>query len=443
MSNPRVAVVGAGVTGLTVARRLLAAGCEVVVHEAGPIGGLASGFEFPGVPGTYLEKFYHHIFRSDRHVVSLVEGLGLGADLVWRPSRTGLFADGRLWPLETPLDLLRCRPVGSLRERFKMGLALRSFQRTADWVPLDAVTCEEYFRARGSLDGYRRLWEPLLAAKFGDAYRDIPAAFLWGRIHPRSRSRERGRESLGYLLRGFPRMTMAMAGDLERRGARIEVGSRIARVERLGGGRGFRLEASGRTETVDRLVWTGRPADLARLLVPADLELTARAEAIRYLAARCLVLLLKRPLGQLYWINNLDPEVTFGGVIEHTNLVGTDTYGGLHVVYVINYLDPADPQLRLDAEELFRHHLPSLRRLSPRFDPSSVERKLLFTSPAASPVYDRGYLRRMPPFVGWSADLGLLGMPQVYPLDRNMNHCIEVAERADLASLLASSPDSA
>lgn len=440
MASARVLVVGAGVTGLTIAQRLFEAGCEVVVHEAGPVGGLAAGFEFPGVPGTYLEKFYHHIFRSDRRVVELVERLGMGADLTWRQSRTGLFGEGRLWSMETPLDLLRCRPVGSLAERLRMGFSLRTFQRTDAWQPLDAITCEEFFRARGNLAGYRGLWEPLLKAKFGEAYRDIPAAFLWGRIHPRSRSRERGRESLGYLLRGFPRMTMAMADELERRGVRLEVGSRVARIERLGGGRGFAVEASGGTETFDRIVWTGQPVDLARRLAPAEPGLDARAASIRYLAACCLVLLLERPLGEYYWINNLDPEVTFGGVIEHTNFVGTETYGGLHVAYVINYLDPQHPQLRLDAEDLFRYHLPSLRRLYPQFDPATVDRKLLFKSPAASPVYDRGYLLRMPPFVGWSAGIGLLGMPQVYPLDRNMNHCIHVAEQADLERLLESTP---
>jgi protoporphyrinogen oxidase len=440
MPRARVAVVGAGVTGLTVARRLLDAGCEVVVHEAGPIGGLAAGFEFPGVPGTYLEKFYHHIFRSDRRVVELVTELGLGADLVWRQSRTGLYGDGRLWPMETPLDLLRCRPVGGVLERLKMGFGMRSFQQTEAWEHLDAISCEEFFRARGNLTGYRGLWEPLLKAKFGDAYRDIPAAFLWGRIHPRSRSRQGGRESLGYLLRGFPRMTMAMAAELERRGARLEVGSRVARVERLDGGRGFRLEASGGVEPYDRIVWTGQPADLARMLAPAEPELTARAASIRYIAACCLVLLLDRRLGEYYWINNLDPQTTFGGVIEHTNFVGTETYAGLHVAYVINYLDPGHPQLRLDAEELFRFHLPSLRRLYPDFDPANVERKFLFKSSAASPVYDCGYLRKMPPFVGWSPGIGLLGMPQVYPMDRNMNHCIDVAERAELDRLLESTP---
>ena len=65
--------------------------------------------------------------------------------------------------------------------------------------------------------------------------------------------------------------------------------------------------------------------------------------------------------------------------------------------------------------------------------------KLLFKSPVASPLYDRGFRERMPPFTGWSPGIGLLGMPQVYPLDRNMNHCIEVALRADMKGFLGDS----
>ncbi|HUI08005.1 MAG TPA: FAD-dependent oxidoreductase [Verrucomicrobiae bacterium] len=435
MGGTKVAIIGAGVTGLTVARKLVEAGCEVVVHEAGPIGGLAAGFEFPGIPGTYLEKFYHHVFRSDRLVVRLIEEFGLGPDLVWRQSRTGVFGRGRLWSLEGPLDLLRCQPVGNVLDRLKMGLSLRVFQQTEDWEPLDAITCEEFFRARGCLAGYRGLWEPLLKAKFGEAYRDIPAAFLWGRIYPRSRSREKGKESLGYLLGGFPRMTIAMAKAVEQRGARVEVGSRVTRIERLGPGR-FRVRATAGEETFDRIVWTGQPSELGRLLEPAEPSLDEKAGPIRYIAACCLVLLLNRRLGDYYWINNLDPEITFGGVIEHTNLVGTGIYGGLHVAYVINYLNPQHPQMKLDVEEVFRLHLPSLRKLYADFDPSIVERKFLFKSPAASPVYDRGYLKRLPPFVGWSDGIGLLGMPQVYPMDRNMNHCIHVAEEAEIDQLL-------
>jgi len=316
----RVALVGGGITGLTAATRLAESGHEIVLYEASSAGGLAAGFPFPGMEGVWLEKFYHHLFRSDLHIVRFIEELGLGADLIWQTSRSGLFADGRVWPFGTPLELLRCRPIGGLLERLKMGLSLRVFQKTSDWDQFDAMTCEEFFASRSCLRGYRGLWEPLLKAKFGDAYARIPAAFLWGRIYPRSRSREKGVETLGYLRGGFARLMQAMMVRLEERGVLVRLHHEVQRIERLGPRR-FRVHTSRGAEVFDRVIWTAPPAQLARILEPPEEMLTRLASRIEYVAACCLILFVKQRLSDFYWINNLDPEVTFGGCIEHTNLV--------------------------------------------------------------------------------------------------------------------------
>ena len=125
MTSKSIAIVGAGVTGLMAAQRLVEMGQRVEVFDASVAGGLASGFELPGQPGMWLEKFYHHIFKTDTHVVDVIKSLGLGEDLLWLHSRSGLFSGDRIWPLESPLDLLKLKPVGSIIDRIKMGLSPR------------------------------------------------------------------------------------------------------------------------------------------------------------------------------------------------------------------------------------------------------------------------------------------------------------------------------
>ncbi len=100
-----IAVIGGGITGLTAALRLAQRGFRVTLWERGELlGGQANAFP---VVGTAIERFYHHLFQSDREIVALADEIGIGDRLLWLPSNVGYFADGRIWPLNGALDLLR------------------------------------------------------------------------------------------------------------------------------------------------------------------------------------------------------------------------------------------------------------------------------------------------------------------------------------------------
>ena len=72
-----VGVLGGGAAGLTAAMRLARRGAHVtLIEKEHELGGLAAGF-IVGDSGTYLEKFYHHLFRSDKEIQDLIEELGL------------------------------------------------------------------------------------------------------------------------------------------------------------------------------------------------------------------------------------------------------------------------------------------------------------------------------------------------------------------------------
>jgi len=108
----RVAVIGAGVTGLAAAHRLSQAGHVCDVYERWPgLGGQAATLDVGG--GHLLERYYHHLFTSDRHIAELYRELGMEDEIEWRESSVGIYSGGRTYPFTTPLDLLRFRPLGT------------------------------------------------------------------------------------------------------------------------------------------------------------------------------------------------------------------------------------------------------------------------------------------------------------------------------------------
>ncbi|MEA2442911.1 MAG: hypothetical protein QOJ12_203, partial [Thermoleophilales bacterium] len=200
----RVAVAGAGVTGLVAARRLGLAGHAVDVYERWPgLGGQAATLDVGG--GHRLERYYHHWFTSDRHIVGLCEELGL-ADLVeWRRSSVAMFAAGKAHPFTTPLDLLRFSPL-PLRSRVRMGRAVVGLQRSGpDPAPYERETARRWIEREMGHEGWSTVWGPLLRGKFGDRAEDVTMAWLHSKLTLRRRleGREARREMLGYPRDSF------------------------------------------------------------------------------------------------------------------------------------------------------------------------------------------------------------------------------------------------
>src|SRR5437899_11673130 len=122
-STGSVGVLGGGALGLGAALRLAQAGRRVTLIEREPqLGGLAAGFS---VGPNYLEKFYHHIFRTDTTIIRLIRELGLESRLIWGQPNTSTLSNGRIVSLGGIPDLLRLPLLAPTdRARFIAGMAL-------------------------------------------------------------------------------------------------------------------------------------------------------------------------------------------------------------------------------------------------------------------------------------------------------------------------------
>ena len=428
----KVIIIGAGVAGLAAAYDLAKRGHEVAIYETGDrAGGQVRTFE---VGGGRVEIFYHHLFRSDTDIVALIDELGLGDDLAWIDSNVGLHARGKNYPFVGPLDLLRFDRV-SLITRVRLGLAALYLRRYKDWHNFEGKRAAEWIRRWVGLEGYNAVWGPLLRAKFRSHAEDVSLVWFWGKIHLRFASRQGGlfaKEQLGYLRGSFGRLIDALVDAVTARGGTLDLGAPVERVL-IEDGRavGVRLR-DGREARADAVLATV-PSEWFAKMVPELAERDARyAEmltALQYQWATVLAITLDRPLSPIYWLTMTEDDCPFVVAVEQTNFMPPSDYGGEHLLYLSNYVDPGDPTTEQTADEVFDRYEPYLKRINPAFDRSWVHEKWLFTDRAGQPVVHARYHETIPPHRTPVPGLYLANTTQIYPEDRGQNYSIRMGVR--------------
>ena len=335
-----VAILGAGALGLVTALRLAQRGHDVTVYEREPLaGGLASGFEIE--PGMWLEKFYHHLFRSDHQAIGLVGELGLGDKLRWSAPPTVTLRDGRLHRLDSPTSLLRFTPLPMV-DRLRMGAGLAYLRMTSSAQRLEGHTAGRWITQTMGRKAHEVVWGPLLRGKFGVTADEIAMPWFWARVHDRT-------TQLGYLAGGFQQLYEALAARIVELGGTVHLGTTVERIEPAATGLdvtvrdGEDVHAAAFSEVVSTL-----PTRLTIRLTPS-LPDSYRAlhDWGRAYGAHCLILALDRPLTDAYWVNVNDAGFPFMALVEHTNYQPVTEYGGRHLVYLGNYRPMDDPLLTL------------------------------------------------------------------------------------------------
>lgn len=441
---PRVAVIGAGITGLVAARELARRGFPVALYERWPdVAGQASAFDVGG--GVLLDRYYHHLFPSDREMIALHDEL-LPGRLEWHRSTVGMYARGRIWPFTTPFDLLRYRPL-AVPHRLRLGVATLRLTRRADWQLMDDVSALEWLTRTCGRRAVEEVWSPLLLGKFGDEAATVPLAWLWSKLVLRRRvDGETIRdERLGYPRESFQGIARSLAHAITRAGGRIHLDRSVARVEREDGAYrlrfaapgAYRLPASaarpepGLEATADLVLFT-TPTHVTAELTGWPAEEERRLRAWTYRAAVVLLLELARPFSGTYWTNVADRSVGFLGLIEHTNLVPAERYPARYL-YVSSYVDPRDELTTLSTDELLQRWLPGLRAVSPSFDERDVLRAWSFREPAAQPVPKVPNRTRILPLASARRGLFVANTTQIYPEDRGTNYSVRLGRQAALA----------
>ena len=418
----RVAIIGGGFAGLTAAYDLRRAGVEVVVFEAAPqVGGLASGFKDSNWEWS-LERFYHHIFHSDRAIRTLVDEVGAG-DLLFFTKPTTAFwcAEHGAHAFDGPLPVL-LYPHLPIWDKLRVGAAVAALKVRKDWRRLERETAERHLQRWMGRRAYLELWEPLLVGKFGPYAADVNAAWFWARIASRT-------PRLGYFKGGFQAFADALARKVQVLGGVVHTQAPVQNVRQNDGA--WELCVNGTTDAFDRVVVASSPGLLAKLVPDLPPAYTAELRALKSLGAVVMVVALHRQLltNGVYWLNLPKGEFPFLALVEHTNMIPRDHYGGDDLVYCGDYL-PADHRyFKMAPEAVMAEWIAALSKANPAFDPAWVRRSWLHREAYAQPVVPVNHSRNLPPLRTPLSGLFFASMSQVYPWDRGTNYAVELGRR--------------
>ncbi|MBT3391660.1 MAG: NAD(P)/FAD-dependent oxidoreductase [Chloroflexi bacterium] len=426
-----IAIIGAGIAGMSAAYDLVRAGHSVTIYEASEkVGGLASGFKEPHWDWS-VEKFYHHWFASDEYMLGLIEELGLSDKVIFPRPYTVLLHNEKWYPFDSILQALLFPGLGWGLDKLRFGLVGVYLRLTKNWRALEKITAHAWIQKWAGKRVYEKMWEPLLIGKFGPHYKDVPMSWFWARLHART-------TRLGTYQGGFQAFCDDFAEILRGLGVEICVNTAVSQI-RQSDETGLICQTdlqpvtSNLQPTYDKVLSTTSPALMAKLVPALPDDYLRGLLNLKSMGAVVITLSLKHQLSEegYYWFSlPKDAGYPFLALVEHTNYVSAEHFGGEHIVYCGDYLETDHPYFELSQDQLLEQYLPALRQFNPRFESDWLIKSWLHKTRYAQPIPEVNHSRNIPAIETPISGLYFASMSQVYPWDRGTNFAVEIGRRA-------------
>lgn len=427
--NVKIAVIGAGFGGMAAAYDLTKAGNEVTIYEAAPqVGGLAAGFKQPNWD-WWVEKFYHHWFASDKYMLGLIEELGWSDQVLFPRPYTVMYHDGRFYPFDSIPAAIMFPGLGWGLDKIRFGLVGLYLRVTNNWKPLEKTTVDAWMRKWAGDRVYERMWLPLVEGKFGPYAKDVNMAWLWARIKART-------TRLGTFEGGFQAFADRFAEKLKSMGVEFQMQAQVENIHSKSNVQGpkSKLEIVVSKEIqFDQVLVTTSPNLLAKLAPELPTDYLRGLLELKSMGAVVMTLVLTNPISEqgYYWFNiPKGAGFPFLALVEHTNYLSAEHFGGDYIVYCGDYLEAGHEYFTLSDQELLKRFIPGIQRINPRFQPNWVKQIWVHKTNYAQPVPLVNHSKNIPEIRTPIAGLYFASMSQVYPWDRGTNFAVEIGRRA-------------
>lgn len=424
----QIAVIGAGLTGLTAAYDLASVGHDVTIYEASnATGGLARGFKDEKWDWS-LEHFYHHIFESDKDILQLVSELGISEELFFPRPESSVYYDQHIYPFDS-IQAFFNYPGFGFFDTLRFGAVTAALRYTRFWRLLEQTTADKWMRRWYGKTVYEVTWKPLLINKFGRYYDQVPMSWMWARIYARS-------QKLGYFKGGFQTFANALTERFLQCDGQIRYQQAVTKITEVNG-RIAVTNNQNQTVIYDQCLVTSSPKSVLNMVpaIPALYnDYADKLKNLKSIGAVVMVVAMRWPLlKNTYWLNlpatspdKSKNEIPFLALVEHTNYIDNRHYGGEHIIYLGDYVEADHPYFTMTKEELEDTFLSHLSKFNVNFKKEWVRKTWLFRAKYAQPVPLVKHSQNIPDMQTPIQGLYFASMSQVYPWDRGTNFAVKL-----------------
>lgn len=181
------------------------------------------------------------------------------------------------------------------------------------------------------------------------------------------------------------------------------------------------VEIDGKLEEFDKVISTIPLPFVPKLIPDLPSDVLSAFQSIKNIAVVCVIVKLKKPVTENFWLNTNDPEMDIPGLVEYTNLRSLDC----HVVYVPFYMPGEHPKFA-EPDAVF---LEKVKRYLQKINPLLQQDDFIDIRASryryAQPVCGPGYLDRLPPVTLPIKGLWVADTSYYYPEDRGISESID------------------
>jgi len=358
-------------------------------------------------------------------MLGLIKELGLYDKVLFPRPYTVMLHKGKWYPFDSIIKALLYPGLGFGINKVRFGFVGLYLRLTNNWRPLEKVTVDAWMRKWAGNKVYEMMWEPLVIGKFGEEYaKQVPMAWLWARLKART-------TRLGTYVGGFQAFADDFTAILTGMGGTLRLNTPVKSITPRDSG--LRVEAGQSAQDFDQVLVTTAPTLLAKMAPDLPEGYLKGLLGLKSMGAVVLTLSLKHQVSEegYYWYNiPANAGYPFLAMVEHTNYVSPEHFGGEHILYCGDYLEADHEYFSLSQDEILERFIPAIQRINPRFERGWINKVWLHRTKYAQPVPFVNHSKNIPPIQTPIQGLYFASMSQVYPWDRGTNFAVEIGRKA-------------